>query len=152
MKNFIFLLGWQMGGPITTWIEEISTPHLCIMCFITFMGSSKANLVLEKLDRKLGLATPPPQLGQNPKYFQKFQLKASLRMDMALFLFKRRGEKLSLSFYVFYIKVTSSSLKRLRFSCVIFSRLRLSAKIIWSPNSNYLYFWYSFVNRQMQKT
>ena len=62
MKNFLFLVGWRMGVPITTCIEEISTPHLCIMCFITFMGSSKANLVLEKLDKKLGLADPPPSL------------------------------------------------------------------------------------------
>ena len=79
-KFHFFWLGWRMGGPITTWIEEISTPHLCIMCFITFMGSSKANLVLEKLDKKLGLADPPPQLGQNPKFFQKFHLKASLSL------------------------------------------------------------------------
>ena len=48
------------------------------------------------------------------------------RMGMALLLFKRRGEKLSLSFYIFYIKVTRSSVERIRFSCVIFSRLRLS--------------------------
>ena len=54
------------------------------MCFITFMGSSKANLVLEKLDKNLGLADPPPppQLGQNPKYFQKLDLKAPLRLSV----------------------------------------------------------------------
>ena len=36
--------------------------------------------VLEKLDRNLGLADPPPQLGQNPEFFQKIDLKASLRI------------------------------------------------------------------------
>ena len=50
-----------LGGPITLWIDEILPPHLCSVCFITFMDSSKANLVLEKFDKKLGFGqTPPP--------------------------------------------------------------------------------------------
>ena len=32
-----------LGGPINYWIDEILPPHLCTMCFITFMDSSKAN-------------------------------------------------------------------------------------------------------------
>ena len=47
-KHFIFswkfsffwlgLVGIEVyWGPITSWIDEISTPHLCIVCFITFL-------------------------------------------------------------------------------------------------------------------
>ena len=32
-----------LGGPINYWIDDILPPHLCTMCFITFMDSSKAN-------------------------------------------------------------------------------------------------------------
>ena len=49
------------------------------MCFITFMDSSKANLVLEQIDKKLELTAPPPPLvGQNPKVFQKSVFSAFL--------------------------------------------------------------------------
>ena len=39
-----------------------SVPHLCSVCFITFMDSTKANYVLENFDTKLRLrkALPPP--------------------------------------------------------------------------------------------
>ena len=57
------------GGPITLWIDEILPPHLCSVCFITFMDSSKANLVLEKFDKKLGFGqTPPPVWSKRPNF------------------------------------------------------------------------------------
>ena len=41
------------------------------------MDSSKANLVFEKNDKKLGMGRPPPPwLGQNPTFFQRSFLKA----------------------------------------------------------------------------
>ena len=47
---------------------------------LTFMGSSKANKVLVNFEKKLGLGqTPPPSLGQNPNFYQKFVLEASLK-------------------------------------------------------------------------
>ena len=59
-----------LGGPITLWIDEILPPHLCSVCFITFMDSSKANLVLEKFDKKLGFgqAPPPPVWSKRPNF------------------------------------------------------------------------------------
>ena len=61
------------GGPITLWIDEILPPHLCSVCFITFMDSSKANLVLEKFDKKLGFGqTPPPLFGPKDQFFPYF--------------------------------------------------------------------------------
>ena len=47
------------------------------MCLITFMGSSKANLVLEKLDKNLGLADPPPSVGTKSQFFPKIRFEGS---------------------------------------------------------------------------
>ena len=60
------------GGPITLWIDEILPPHLCSVCFITFMDSSKANLVLEKFDKKLGFGQTPPLFGPKDQIFPFF--------------------------------------------------------------------------------
>ena len=57
-----------------------SWTNLCMMCFITFMDSSKANLVLEKNNKNLGVAdTPPPWLGHNSKYLQRSVMRASVK-------------------------------------------------------------------------
>ena len=61
-----------LGGPITLWIDEILPPHLCSVCFITFMDSSKANLVLEKFDKKLGFGQTPPLFGPKDQIFPFF--------------------------------------------------------------------------------
>ena len=40
-------------------IDEILPPHLCSVCFITFMDSCKANLVLGNFAKKLGFGQTP---------------------------------------------------------------------------------------------
>ena len=47
------------------------------MCFITFLAIYHSQVCSEKLDKNLGLVVPP-QLGQNPKNFEKLDLKAFL--------------------------------------------------------------------------
>ena len=67
------------GGPITLWIDEILPPHLCSVCFITFMDSCKANLVLGNFAKKLGFGqTPPPWLVQKTNFSHFFLMKAPL--------------------------------------------------------------------------
>ena len=66
-------LGGPPGGPITLWIDEILPPHLCSVCFITFMDSCKANLVLGNFAKKLGFGqTPPPLVGPKDQLFPFF--------------------------------------------------------------------------------
>ena len=66
-------LGGPPGGPITLWIDEILPPHLCSVCFITFMDSCKANLVLGNFAKKLGFGqTPPPWLVQKTNFSHFF--------------------------------------------------------------------------------
>ena len=73
-----------LGGPITLWIDEILPPHLCSVCFITFMDSCKANLVLGNFAKKLGFGqTPPPGWSKRPT-FPIFFLKAPLRSSSLL--------------------------------------------------------------------
>ena len=50
------------GGPITLWIDKILPPHLCSVCFIKFMDSCKANLVLENFAKKLGFGQKMNQI------------------------------------------------------------------------------------------
>ena len=65
----VSLLGGPPGGPITLWIDEILPPHLCSVCFITFMDSCKANLVLGNFAKKLGFGqTPPPGWSKRPTF------------------------------------------------------------------------------------
>ena len=78
------------GGPITLWIDEILPPHLCSVCFITFMDSCKANLVLGNFAKKLGfvqqrpknaggrVALPPGRFGSIRKIYGHGLLKTSL--------------------------------------------------------------------------
>ena len=74
-----------LGGPITLWIDEILPPHLCSVCFITFMDSSKANLVLEKFDKKLGFGQPPPPVwSKRPNFSVFFFFMAPLRVVVPL--------------------------------------------------------------------
>ena len=55
-------------------------PPSYVLCVSShFWPFTKVKFVLEKLDKNLGFADPrPPQLGQIPKFFQKFDLKAPL--------------------------------------------------------------------------
>ena len=59
--NFSHFFVW--GGPITLWIDEILPPHLCSVCFFTFMDSCKVNLVLENFAKKLGFGQTFPLVG-----------------------------------------------------------------------------------------
>ena len=45
--------------------------HDFMQYFMTFLGSSKANLVWEKLDKNLGLADPSPSVGTKSQNFPK---------------------------------------------------------------------------------
>ena len=54
---------------------SIKKIYFSFALFITFMDSSKANLVLEKMIKTWDWQTPP-WLGKNPMFFQKSFLKA----------------------------------------------------------------------------
>ena len=57
------------------------------MCFITFMDSSKANLVLGNFDKKLGLARPPtPLIGTKSQVYPKKLLDGSPNYPKLCFL------------------------------------------------------------------
>ena len=64
MKKFIFLVGTtnnlELGGPRPSWIEKILLPHLCIVCFITFLAIYQGKFVFGKFQQKLGLQSDPP--------------------------------------------------------------------------------------------
>ena len=64
MKNFIFLVGTmnnsELGGPRPSWIDNILLPHLCIVCFITFLAIYQGKFVFGKFQKKLGLRSDPP--------------------------------------------------------------------------------------------
>ena len=55
-------------------------PPSYVLCVSShFWPFTIVKFVLEKLDKNLGSADPPPQLGQIPNFFQKFDLKAPLK-------------------------------------------------------------------------
>ena len=60
------------------WIDAILPPHLCSVCFITFLNSSRANLVLQNFNIKIG-QTPPPLVGTKSQPGKKTNLIAPLR-------------------------------------------------------------------------
>ena len=69
----------ELGGPRTSWIDEILPPHLCIVCFITFLAIYQGKFGFGKFQQKLGLRSdPPPWLGQKPIFFRKSILMAPL--------------------------------------------------------------------------
>ena len=37
-KFHFFLVGMTIEGPVPSWIDKILPPHLCTMCFITFLA------------------------------------------------------------------------------------------------------------------
>ena len=51
-KNLFFLVGTtnnsELGGPRTSWIDNILLPHLCIVCFITFLAIYQGKFGLGK--------------------------------------------------------------------------------------------------------
>ena len=54
--DFFLHVNFGIGRPITSFIDEI-TPHICNVCFITFLVCSEAYFVLDKFEekKKLGL-------------------------------------------------------------------------------------------------
>ena len=56
---FNVIFGWDWGTP-------------------AILQQNPNKSTLGKLDQNLGLADPPPKLGQKPKFFQKSDLKAPL--------------------------------------------------------------------------
>ena len=69
-----------MGGQYHHELMKYCPPSYVLCVSSHFWPFTKVKFVLEKFDRNLGLADPPPQLGQNPKFFEKFDLKASLKI------------------------------------------------------------------------
>ena len=72
MKNRFFLVGTTNWG--------VQDPHelirycspIFVLCFSShFWPFTKANLVLENLNKNLGFGQTPPLLGQMPNFFQK---------------------------------------------------------------------------------
>ena len=63
MKNFIFLVGTmnnlELGGPRTSWIDEILLPHLCIACFITFLAIYQGKFGFGKFSTKTWASVRP---------------------------------------------------------------------------------------------
>ena len=55
---------WDLGQRYPSSLRicpMILPPNLCSVCFITFLDSSKANLILDNFNKKLGFSqTPPP--------------------------------------------------------------------------------------------
>ena len=64
MKKIIFLVGTtnnsELGGLRPSWIETILLPHLCIVCFITFLAIYQGKFGFGKFQQKLGLRSDPP--------------------------------------------------------------------------------------------
>ena len=66
---------------MTYCIDKIFLPHLCTLCFITFLAIYQGKFGFGKFQHKLGLRSdrsPPPLLGQMPKLFRKSNLTAPL--------------------------------------------------------------------------
>ena len=65
--------------------HPILSPHLHIICFITFMDISNTNFIFGKFYKNLGFVQPPTPLSwlrQNPDFFSKnFELGAPLRLS-----------------------------------------------------------------------
>ena len=73
----------EFGGLRTSCIDEILLPHLCIVCFITFLAIYQGKFGFGEFQQKLGLRSdPPPLLGQKPKFLWKSILMAALRKDL----------------------------------------------------------------------
>ena len=53
-----------------------SHPHLCSVCFITFLDSSQANLVLDNFNKNLGFGQTPP-----PPCWDKFHQKVHFTLS-----------------------------------------------------------------------
>ena len=69
-----------MGGQYHHELMKYCPPSYVLCVSSHFWPFNIVKFVLEKLDENLGSADPPPpQLGQNPKFFQKLDLKASLK-------------------------------------------------------------------------
>ena len=68
-----------MGGQYHHELIRYCPPSYVLCVSSDFWPFTIVKFVLEKLDKNLGLEDPPPQLGQNPKNFEKLDLKASLR-------------------------------------------------------------------------
>ena len=73
---FFFWLGWRMGGQYHHELIRYCPPSYVLCVSSHFWPFTIVKFVLEKLDTNLGLADPPPQLGQNPNFFEKLDLKA----------------------------------------------------------------------------
>ena len=69
-----------MGGQYHHELIKYCPPSYVLCVSSHFWPFTIVKFVLEKLDKNLGYADPPPQLGQNPNFFQKLDLKAPLRM------------------------------------------------------------------------
>ena len=72
MKNFIFLVGTtnnsELGGPRPSWIDKILLPHLCIVCFITFLAIYQGKFIFGQFWKKLGFGQilPPTPWAKFP--------------------------------------------------------------------------------------
>ena len=79
-----------MGGQYHHELIKYCPPILNVLCVSShFWPFTIEKFVLEKLDKSLGSADPPPQLGQNPKFFQKFDLKAPLILSWSALTARR---------------------------------------------------------------
>ena len=67
-----------MGGQYHHELMKYCPPSYVLCVSSHFWPFTIVKFVLEKLDKNLGSADPPPQLGRNPKFFQKLDLKAPL--------------------------------------------------------------------------
>ena len=67
-----------MGGQYHHELMKYCPPSYVLCVSSHFWPFNIVKFVLEKLDKNLGSADPPPQLGRNPKFFQKLDLRASL--------------------------------------------------------------------------
>ena len=67
-----------MGGQYHHELMKYCPPSYVLCVSSHFWPFNIVKFVLEKLDKNLGSADPPPQLGRNPKFFQKLDLKAPL--------------------------------------------------------------------------
>ena len=82
-ENNFFWLGQQIIRNLG--VEESHElirycPHLCIVCFFTFLAIYQGKFGFGKFQQKLGLRSDPPSplLGQKPKFFRKTILTAPL--------------------------------------------------------------------------
>ena len=65
--------------------SEILPPHVCSVCFITFVDSCKANLVLANFDKKVRIRSdppPPPLVGPKDQLFPFFFFEGSPNFDV----------------------------------------------------------------------